>query len=50
LNFTGINLFETTHEDAHAFVDKYFPLLKNELELKFEEVPSGLSALIEGKF
>jgi hypothetical protein len=51
LTCTGIHIFETTKEDAQKFVDMH---LKNELdidfEVKFEEVPSGLTATIVGRF
>jgi hypothetical protein len=51
LKFKGIYLFETTKEDTQKFIDAH---LKDELdilfEVQFENVPSGLQAVIAGQF
>jgi hypothetical protein len=48
LEFKGINIFETSQADAQKFVDTYLQDIKNHIKIKFENVTSGLQAVISG--
>lgn len=50
LKFKGINLFNTTKEAANKFIDTYLQNKKDAIKIEFEEVKSGLKAIIRGKF
>jgi hypothetical protein len=50
LKFKDINIFETSQETTQKFVDTYLLDIKDELEIKFENVASGLQAVIGGHF
>ncbi len=50
LKFKGLNIFETNKEATKQFVDTYLQDNKSKLDIKFENVASGLKATIEGSF
>ena len=50
LKFKELDIFETTKEATQKFVDTYLQESKNNLKVKFEDVASGLQAIISGTF
>jgi hypothetical protein len=50
LKFKELNIFETTQEATQQFVDAYLKDNKDKLNIKFENAPSGLQAIIGGLF
>ncbi|MGZ3848663.1 MAG: hypothetical protein ACXVMS_12195 [Flavisolibacter sp.] len=50
LRFKELDIFETTKEATQKFVDTYLQDTKDKLEINFENVASGLQAIISGHF
>ena len=50
LKFKELNIFETTKEATQKFVETHLQDSNESLEIKFEDVPSGLQATIGGRF
>jgi hypothetical protein len=50
LKFNYLNIFETTEEATRSFVETHLQEYGGSLEVKFEQVPSGLMAIIAGRF
>jgi hypothetical protein len=50
LKFKGLNIFETTKEATQKFIDIHLPESKQKLDIRFENVASGLQAIISGRF
>ena len=50
LKFQGLNIFETTQRETQQFIDTCLQDVKDKLEIKFENVASGLTAIISGQF
>jgi hypothetical protein len=50
LPFEGLNIFETTREQAQHFLTTHLPDARGKIALHFEQVPSGLRAVINGQF
>ena len=50
LKFSGINIFETSLEEAHKFVATYMAGPVDRADISFERVASGLQAIIKGPF
>jgi len=50
LVFKGLNIFETTITETEKFIQDKLKMSKNELEIIYEDVPSGFRALINGPF
>ncbi|HLX93808.1 MAG TPA: hypothetical protein VKR32_19125 [Puia sp.] len=50
LNFTGLNLFETSRNETQEFVDNYLQEFTDHVEVKYEQAESGLHAMISGNF
>ncbi|HTJ11645.1 MAG TPA: hypothetical protein VL547_06460 [Dinghuibacter sp.] len=48
LPFEGLNIFETSREEAHRFLTTH--LGRRPVTLKFETAPSGLRAMFSGQF
>lgn len=50
LKFTGLNMFETSLEEVHTFVERHMPSSREKVEIKFEKVASGLQVIVKGPF
>jgi len=50
LKFSEIDIFETSQEETKKFADNHLTGMKDNLEIKFENVESGLHAIIKGQF
>jgi hypothetical protein len=50
LKFKELNIFETTKEATQKFIDTRLQDSKDKLHIKFENVASGLQAIIGGHF
>jgi hypothetical protein len=50
LKFTGLNMFETSLEEVHTFVERHMPGSREKVEIKFEKVASGLQVIVKGPF
>ena len=50
LKFKEINIFETSQAAVQKFVETYLQDVQNRIEIKFENVASGLQAEIAGQF
>jgi hypothetical protein len=50
LPFEGLSIFETTREQAQHFLTTHLPGTSGKIALHFEQVPSGLRAVINGQF
>ena len=50
LKFKDLNIFETTKDATQKFVDTYLQNGKDDIEVEFENVASGLQAVIRGHF
>jgi hypothetical protein len=50
LPFEGLSIFETTREAAQKFLTTHLSDNRGKIALHFEQVPSGLRAVINGQF